>query len=309
MMLWGAGSPRYAAGGQAEADPAERPTTPMKSTAGGFAAEGAPERRKMAVMSATERRLMSCIIEEREKRVQAVSELAARLDGFQSDLKRRPAELALAPPPQPLEQSPPPAALADRHLDEFQHELATLRRELGSQRASADTSLEALRATMRQAEASAQEGLRKAEQDVDSLGLFVNEELTKLRGRMAKLADKGPEKTNSLPTARFFGSGGGEATKHIQENVAELKSRMTSLEERLAELQLQVPLLAIRSSRIALHSHELMREERRLALSSLEAKEAQVRTEISKIRESNENQTLVLTAMQVQALNELTEQV
>jgi len=104
------------------------------------------------------------------------------------------------------------------------------------------------------------------------------------------------------------GSGGSDLLGKLKEQrlhdeiIAELKGRLEEVEQNhhkhlqdlatlrmlLIEIHLNVPVHAVRASRIGLRSSELSKEERKAALSSLEAKEQQLRANIDRIRERND---------------------
>jgi len=131
--------------------------------------------------------------------------------------------------------------------------------------------------------------------------------LSMLMGRLESLRDnqgrQGEGRSDDkLAPSDVAGMAGSDPQTATGDSVAKLQGRMKEVEQKqhqhfkelgalravLIEVHVNLPLHAVRASRIALRSTELSKEERKLALSSLEAKEQQIRADIDKVRERND---------------------
>lgn len=244
--------------------------------------------RPMTVMTATERQLTRHIIEERDERVKAINDLWAKLQDLQQEVQR----VRMTPCDYKGPKTLPAEAIVE--LDTLKAELAAQRSQLAGHCAAMDGSLEALRCSVQRAEAEVREG----RMDLNALAhrfAELRESRTKAIESSKATSGTGLEPQRALELA---GAPAGELTASLtalRNKVRDLEMKqqqqvkeLAALRSVLIEVHVNLPLHAVRASRIALRSTELSREERKLALSSLEAKEQQIRFEIDKVRERND---------------------
>jgi len=242
----------------------------------------------MTVMTATERQLTRHIIEERDERIRAVGDLWAKLRDLQREVQRLAQNGTTS---KPIGTSAKPEG---PELEALRSELSRQKHQQDSHRAHIESMLDSLRANLQKTELEVHEG---------------RSSLTMLMGRLESLRDSqgrpgdGRSEDKLSITGSAMGSTAGSDSQTVSgDQVAKLQGRLKEFEQKqhqhfkelaalravLIEVHVNLPLHAVRASRIALRSTELSKEERKLALSSLEAKEHQIRADIDKVRERND---------------------
>jgi len=247
----------------------------------------------MIVMTATERQLARHILQERDERVRAFGDLQARLQDLQRELQKQGQTGATLRPADACPNQ-------EHELRALTAEVRTQQHQQDSHRAVVESAISALRATLQKTDAEVNSGRSALGTLTGRLERLAN--LVDKRGRVGEERIDGKLAPVDAAGSPGSGVGGSDLQSKGDTTAAQLEGRLEEIEQKqqkltkdlatlraaIIEVHINVPVHAVRASRIALRSAELSREERRVALSSLEAKEQQLRADIERIRERND---------------------